>query len=156
MITEIVLTIDRQARTCDVLIAWQGTATTAVTVPLPKRGAGAITTGEGTVALVRRLAGQYSDTTIAQILGRQHRRSATGLAWTRDRVSSLRRSDSIRHCPAPAANVSASGQDAVMASVPQTAQLLGVDKTTIYRWLREGFLTGEQLTPGAPWRIRID
>ena len=43
-----------------------------------------------------------------------------------------------------------------MASVPQAAQLLGVDKTTIYRWLRDGFITGEQLTPGAPWRIRVD
>jgi excisionase family DNA binding protein len=43
-----------------------------------------------------------------------------------------------------------------MASIPQTAQLLGVDKATIYRWLRDGFLTGEQLTPGAPWRIRVD
>ena len=26
----------------------------------------------------------------------------------------------------------------------------------IYRWLTDGFLTGEQLTAGAPWRIRID
>jgi excisionase family DNA binding protein len=42
-----------------------------------------------------------------------------------------------------------------MATVPQAAQILGVDKTTIYRWLRDGFLTGEQLTPGAPWQIRI-
>jgi hypothetical protein len=33
---------------------------------------------------------------------------------------------------------------------------LGVGKVTIYRWLTDGFLTGEQLTPGAPWRIRID
>jgi len=43
-----------------------------------------------------------------------------------------------------------------MASIPQTAQLLGVDRATIYRWLRDGFITGEQLTPGAPWRIRVD
>ena len=43
-----------------------------------------------------------------------------------------------------------------MASIPQAAQLLGVDKTTIYRWLRDGFITGEQLTPGAPWRIRVN
>jgi excisionase family DNA binding protein len=42
-----------------------------------------------------------------------------------------------------------------MATVPQAAQILGVDKTTIYRWLRDGFVTGEQLTPGAPWQIRI-
>jgi len=99
VISEITLTIDRQARTCDALIAWQGTATTQVTVPLPKRGAGAITTGEDILTLIRRLAAHYNDTTIAQILGRQQRRTATGLAWTRDRVSGLRRSHGIPHCP---------------------------------------------------------
>jgi excisionase family DNA binding protein len=25
--------------------------------------------------------------------------------------------------------------------------------STVHRWLREGVLAGEQLTPGAPWRI---
>ena len=24
-----------------------------------------------------------------------------------------------------------------------------------YRWLNDGFIGGEQLTPGAPWRIRL-
>jgi DNA invertase Pin-like site-specific DNA recombinase/predicted DNA-binding transcriptional regulator AlpA len=156
VISEIVLTVDRQNRTCRALIAWQGTATTTVTVPLPRRGAGAITTSEDTLDLIRRLAAHYNDTTIAQILGRQQRRTATGLTWTRDRVSSLRRSNAIPHSPVTPGNVSTSSEDEVMASVPQTAQLLGVDKTTIYRWLRDGFITGEQLTPGAPWRIRID
>ena len=42
-----------------------------------------------------------------------------------------------------------------MATVPQAAQILGVDKTTICRWLWDGFLSGEQLTPGAAWQIRI-
>ena len=155
VISEITLTIDRQAGTCHALITWQGTATSAVTIPLPKRGSGAITSSEDVVSLVRRLAGQYNDTTIARILSRQHRRTATGLAWTRERVTSLRRAYAIPHCPGPDADVSASGQDAVMATVPQAAQILGVDKTTIYRWLRDGFITGEQLTPGAPWQIRI-
>jgi hypothetical protein len=27
--------------------------------------------------------------------------------------------------------------------------------TTIHRWLRTGVLAGEQVTPGAPWRIRL-
>ncbi len=36
VISEITLTIDRGTRTCHALIAWQGTATTAVTVPLPR------------------------------------------------------------------------------------------------------------------------
>ena len=43
-----------------------------------------------------------------------------------------------------------------MVTVAQAQNLLGVGKVTIYRWLTDGFLTGEQLTAGAPWRIRID
>ena len=156
VISEITLTIDRQAFTCHALISWQGTATTAVTIALPRRGSGATPASPGTVALVRRLAGQYDDTTIARILGRQHRRTATGLAFTRKRVSGLRRCYGISRGPDPAANVSGTGHDDLMASVPRAAQLLGVDKTTIYRWLRDGFITGQQLTPGAPWQIRVD
>ena len=33
------------------------------------------------------------------------------------------------------------------------ARELGVTMSTAHRWLREGVLAGEQLTPGAPWRI---
>lgn len=27
--------------------------------------------------------------------------------------------------------------------------------STIHRWINDGFLPAEQVTPGAPWRIRI-
>ena len=27
--------------------------------------------------------------------------------------------------------------------------------STVHRWLREGVLAGEQLSPGAPWRIML-
>ncbi len=43
-----------------------------------------------------------------------------------------------------------------MVTVAEAERILGVGKVTNYRWLSDGFLTGEQLTPGAPWRIRID
>lgn len=43
-----------------------------------------------------------------------------------------------------------------MVTVAHAERLLGVGKVTIYRWLADGFLTGQQLTPGAPWQIRID
>src|SRR5215469_10114034 len=32
--------------------------------------------------------------------------------------------------------------------------VLGTAPSTIHRWLNDGFIGGEQLTPGAPWRIR--
>jgi excisionase family DNA binding protein len=43
-----------------------------------------------------------------------------------------------------------------VVTIAEAERLLHVSKVTIYRWLRDGFVTGEQLTPGAPWRIRID
>jgi hypothetical protein len=30
-----------------------------------------------------------------------------------------------------------------------------MNTSTIHRWLAEGFIAGEQITPGAPWQIRI-
>ena len=35
----------------------------------------------------------------------------------------------------------------------EAARELGVTMGTVHRWLRDGVLAGEQLTPGAPWRI---
>jgi excisionase family DNA binding protein len=40
-------------------------------------------------------------------------------------------------------------------SVHQAAAELGITASTLYRWLNDGFVPGEQITPGAPWRIRI-
>ena len=99
MISEITLTIDRPAFTCHALISWQGTATTAVTIALPRRGSGATPASPGTVALVRRLASQYDDTTIARILSRQHRRTATGLDL--DPQAGQRPAPLLRHLAGP-------------------------------------------------------
>ena len=35
------------------------------------------------------------------------------------------------------------------------ADELGLAPSTLHRWLTEGFIDGEQLTPGAPGRIRL-
>ena len=44
---------------------------------------------------MRRLAAHYDDKTIALILSKQRRRTATGLGWTKIRVKSLRVSHGI-------------------------------------------------------------
>jgi transposase len=43
-----------------------------------------------------------------------------------------------------------------LMSVRQAARELGLAASTIHRWLNDGFIAGEQLTPGAPWRIRVN
>jgi DNA invertase Pin-like site-specific DNA recombinase len=156
ILTEVVVTVDATARTAAIRIVWQGGACTELTMALTKPGGHFQTTGEDTVDLVRRLAGHYDDTTIALILGRQRRRTGTGLLFTKGRVKTLRVSRGIPGFQPPPETVTPGDQDAVVVTVADAERLLGVGKVTIYRWLRDGFLTGEQLTPNAPWRIRID
>ena len=155
IIDEVVVTVDPVARTAQLRIIWQGGTHTQMDMPLTNTGGHFRATDEDTIDLVRRLAPHYDDTTIAMILSRQHRRTGTGLPFTKSRVKSLRVS---RDIPAhqPPETVSDDDKDAVVVTVAEAERLLGVGKATIYRWLRDGFLTGEQLTVNAPWRIRID
>ena len=37
----------------------------------------------------------------------------------------------------------------------RAARQLGIAPSTLLRWLNDGFIAGEQVTPGAPWRIRL-
>ena len=162
VITEIVATAgnpgdgDSSGRTCQIRIIWQGGASTQVQMPMPASGKHGRTTSEDTLALIRRLAPRYDDTTIAQILANQNRRTATGLPFRKAHVSGLRAYHGIPGYQPPTENVTPGCQDAAVVSIGEAARQLGVSSATIYRWLRDSFITGEQLTPGAPWQIRID
>jgi hypothetical protein len=162
VITEIVATVQDTAgghdtaRTCQVQIIWQGGASTQLRMPMPASGHHGRTTSEDTISLIRRLAQHYDDTTIAQILGQQNRRTATGLAFRKTHVRALRTYHGIPGYQAPAENVTPGCDDAIVVSIAEAGRHLSVSSATIYRWLRDGFVTGEQLTPGAPWQIRID
>jgi DNA invertase Pin-like site-specific DNA recombinase/predicted DNA-binding transcriptional regulator AlpA len=156
ILTEVVLTVDHDKRAAAIRIIWQGGSSTELAMAMNKTGAHARTTNEDTVSLIGRLAGSYDDTTIALILGRQKRLTGTGLSFTKARVKSLRVARGIPAYEPADQPVSADEQDVLVVNVPQAERILGVGKVTIYRWLADGFLTGEQLTTGAPWRIRID
>ena len=160
VIAEIVITASPAdgsgKRTAGLRIIWQGGASTELTVPLARTGQHSRVTSEDTLDLVRRLAVHYNDATIAQILGQQGRRTATGLTWTKTHISQLRAYHHIPGYQPATENVTPGQDDALVVTITQAGHELGVSTATLYRWLREGFLIGEQLTPGAPWRIRID
>lgn len=154
LIAEVVVTVRVADRQADVQIVWEGGSTNAFVLALNKIGGHFRATDEDTVALVRRLAERYDDTTIAQILSKHGRKTATGLAFTRSRVCSLRHTHDIPAFDRGAA-VTASEDDGEVVTIYQAEKILGVDKSTIYRWLHDGFIDGEQLTPGGPWHLRI-
>jgi hypothetical protein len=156
LLVEVAVTVDRGARQTELRLSWEGGAMTTATAELPRLGAPWRTTDESTVELIRRLAEHYDDATIASILGRQHRTTGSGLTYTKARVHELRHRHHILAGPRADTSVTAEGQTDEMVTVSRAATELGVGVGTVYRWLASGFITGSQLTPGAPWQIRLD
>jgi len=150
LIEEVILDIVREQRRATVTIRWKGGAITELVVTLPKPQP-AIRTDEDTIALLERLAPHYDDATIAGILNRQGRRSATGERFTVIIVGGLRRYRKI-----PAYKPPAEPPDGELLPVGKAADELSVAASTLHRWLQAGFIRGEQDTPGAPWRIRVN
>ena len=156
LVTEVVITVDRAAGRADGRIIWEGGTTTDIAITLPRRGFdNARRTETETVELIRRLAAHYDDATVARLLARQDRTTATGLAFTAERVNTVRRQYAIPACRRDDA-VTGSGHDDDMVSVSEAQGLLGASRATLYRWLADGFIVGEQVAPGAPWRIKVD
>jgi predicted DNA-binding transcriptional regulator AlpA len=102
------------------------------------------------IALMRRLAAHYPDAVIAGILNRQDRKSAYGHRFTANLVGNLR-----RHWNIPCFERPTNPPEGELLTIKQTADALGVATSTIHRWLNDGIIAGEQLTYGAPWRIRL-
>jgi uncharacterized protein YndB with AHSA1/START domain len=133
----------------NLVLRWRGGAITELSVPI-KRKPPKIRTDEDTIDLLRRLAVHYPDAKIAGILNRQGRRTARKLSFTASRVQSLRHYWGIP-CHQPSDNQ----QEGELLTVADAANQLGLAPSTLHRWLGDGFIAGEQLTPGAPWRIRL-
>ena len=151
LLEEVTLSVARQQFNAHLVLRWHGGLFSEIDVPLPRSRPAPIRTADDTIDLLRRLAQHYSDAIIAGILNRQGRRTATGLAFTANRVSSLR-----THWDIPCFEPSQQPSTTETVTVERAAQALGVAPSTLHRWLNDGFIAGEQVTPGAPWRIRLD
>ncbi len=151
LLAEVTITVHRDTGEphAELVLHWTGGAITELTVPLP-RPQPKIRTDEGTVDLVRRLAAHYPDAKIAGILNRQGRRTARKLSFTASRVQSLR-----HHWQIPCHQPDNDPPEGELLTVADAAAQLGLAPSTLYRWLGDGFIAGEQITPGAPWRIRL-
>lgn len=156
VINEVAVTVRPADHCADVRIIWEGGAATSFELAMNKTGGHYRATSEDTVELVRRLAERYDDTTIAAVLAKQGRRTGTGLTFTRARVCSLRNTHRIASFrPAAGDDPDTPGdEDEVVVTIYKAERILGVDHSTLYRWLT-GFITGEQLTPDGPWHLRI-
>jgi len=135
-----------------VRIVWKGDATTdRELIRRHRHGPAAHATSEETIELVRKLALEFDDTQIARILNKQGRRSGIGNPFTKLRIMSLRGKNKIPKCPPQTIRDPREGP----FTADEAADELGVCSQTIHRWIRAGLLAGTQVTPGAPWKIRL-
>jgi DNA invertase Pin-like site-specific DNA recombinase len=150
LLEEVIVNVDRDAAQAHLTMRWRGGAISQLDVALPRSHPPKIRTDEDTIALVRRLAAHYPDAQIAGILNRQGRRSARGQRFTASIVQSLR-----HHWGIPRFQPPAESPQGEVVTITKAAEFLGVVPSTVHRWLADGFIAGEQPTPGAPWQIRI-
>jgi DNA invertase Pin-like site-specific DNA recombinase len=149
LLEEVIIVLQRDESRVHLTMRWRGGAITQLDVPIP-RFQPTVRTDEDTISLLRRLAAFYPDDVIAGILNRQGRKTATGDRFTANQVGSLRRYRKIPRFQPPT-----DPPHGELATICKAAQILGLNTSTIHRWLADGFIAGEQLTPGAPWQIRI-
>jgi DNA invertase Pin-like site-specific DNA recombinase len=150
LLEEVVLNLKRAEGRAHLTLRWRGGAVTTLDVAVPKFRPVGPRTDEDTISLLRRLAALYPDEVIAGILNRQGRKTATGERFTANHVGSLRRYRNIARFQPPAEPPTGE-----LVSIRKAAQILGMNTSSIHRWLADGFIAGEQITPGAPWQIRI-
>ena len=150
LLEEAIIAVHRSEQRAQRTLRWRGGTVTALKVSLPRSQYRGIRTDEDTIDLLRRLAAHYSDDLIAGILNRQGRRTATGERFTAAHVGSLRRYRDIPRFQPP--EEIPNGE---RVCVRKAAAILGLAPSTLLRWLDDGFLAGEQITPGAPWQIRM-
>ena len=150
LLEEVNITLGKAENKAHLTLRWRGGAISKVEVQLPPKNQPTVRTDEGTAALLRRLARYYPDAVIAGVLNRQGRRTARGLRFTANRVGNLR-----RHWQAPRFEPPKQTPQGEPVTIRKAAEILGVVPATVHRWLADGFIAGEQITPGAPWRIRI-
>jgi DNA invertase Pin-like site-specific DNA recombinase len=149
LLEEVIVTVDRVKQQAHLALRWRGGAIHEHQVDLRRVVQAPNRTAEETVDLVRRLAVHYPDDVIAGILNRQGRTTATGLRFTANRVCSLRTHWEIPRCER---SESAEGE---LVTVQKAAELLRIAPSTVHRWINDGFIAAEQITPGAPWQIRV-
>ena len=150
LLEEVIVSVHRPEHRAHLTLRWRGGELIEIDLALPRSQPRGLRTSEDTISLLPRLAALYPDEVIAGVLNRQGRKTATGERFTANQVGSLRRYRGIPRFQPPA-----QPPQGEVVPIRKAAQILGMNTSTIHRWLAEGFIAGEQVTPGAPWQIRI-
>ncbi len=147
LIVDIIADVDQEAREVILTIHWKGGQHSQLRVRKPKSGEHGCGTSDEALAVMRSMAGRWSDEHIAASLNRMGLPTGQGKTWTAHRVSSVRRVRGIHAYRSAEKN----GEWLTMR---EAAKLLGVSNHAIRRLIKDGVIASEQVMPDAPHQIR--
>ena len=147
LITEIVVDIDEAAGEIVLVIHWKGGQHSELRVRKPRTGEHGCSTPEQALAVIRSMAGRWSDQDIAASLNRMGMPTGQGKTWTAHRVSSLRRVRSIH-------GYRSGDKNGEWLTLRDAAAKLGVSHHQVRKLIKAGILNSEQIMPDAPHQIR--
>jgi excisionase family DNA binding protein len=147
LIADIIVDVDDDAREVILTIHWRGGRHSELRVRKPRTGEHGCSTTEDALAVMRSMAGRWSDQHIAASLNRMGMPTGQGKSWTAHRVASVRRVRGIHAYRSAEKN----GEWLTMT---EAAAKLGVSNHRIRRLIRDRILTADQVVPGAPYQIR--
>lgn len=147
LVQEIITDLDEKTREIVMTIHWRGGQHSQVRVAKPKSGEHGCRTSDEALAVIRSMAGKWSDEHIAATLNRMGLPTGQGKTWTAHRVGSVRTVNDIRA-------YRSAHKDGQWLTMSEAAAKLGVNNHRIRRLIKEGVLSAEQVVPRAPYQIR--
>ena len=148
-ITDIVVDVDDETREVVLTIHWRGGQHSELRVRKPRSGEHGCATAEDALAVMRSMAGRWSDEHIAASLNRMGLPTGQGKTWTAHRVSSVRRVRGIHA-------YQSAEKDGEWLTMREAAKAVGVTHHVIRRLITTGVLPAVQVVPGAPYQIRAE
>jgi hypothetical protein len=147
LITEIVADVDEKAGEIVLVIHWKGGQHSALRVKKPRSGEHGCSTPEQALAVMRSMAGRWSDQDIAASLNRMGMPTGQGKTWTAHRVGSIRRVNGIH-------GYLSAEKNGEWLTMRDAAAKLGVSHHQIRKLIAAGVLVSKQIMPDAPHQIR--
>jgi DNA invertase Pin-like site-specific DNA recombinase len=147
LITEIIADVDEAAGEIVLVIHWKGGQHSELRVRKPKTGEHGCNTPEQALAVMRSMAGRWSDQDIAASLNRMGMPTGQGKTWTARRVGSLRLVHGIH-------GYRSADKNGEWLTLRDAATKLGVNHHQVRKLIKAGICNSEQIMPGAPHQIR--
>lgn len=145
VVKEIIADVDEANHLILLNMHWEGGIHTILEVKRNRTGEHTRCTDKSIVELVRQLAEQLPDKSIAPILNRLKLKTGAGNNWTRDRVRTLRNYHQIASYR--------KNEETNPITLREAAEKLGVCDQSVKKLIRQKIINAEQVVSCAPWAI---